>query len=170
MKRGTWMGPILGGVIVIGLVAILTAIGPRPDIAPGPTPAPVEYSYALREAVSFEVDYTSQHGVCNNRYASGEVVDLAGAPVDGLQILIWAGAPPVPTAQSLGAITGRDPVVGAGRWHIPLMRLGDPQHNTVELRDAEGNLLAEPVPFSFQENCAENMAVLNFAQVRPDGG
>ena len=165
--RRVWIGLGLGLAITALLAVVLSAIFSPPEAARTPTQV-ADYPFALREPVAFAVDFTSQHGVCNNRYASGEVVDMAGQPVDGLQILIRVGAPPLPSGQSLGAVTGADSVVGAGRWHVSLMRLGDPETNTVELHDAAGNLLAVPVPFSFDMNCAENMAVVNFVQVRAE--
>jgi hypothetical protein len=154
--------------VVIGVAALGWALtrpaAPlgTPTAAASPTAA---YPYAQRGPVAFAVDFVSQHGVCNNRYASGRVYDLDGQPVDGLSIVILAGSPPDSPEQSLGAVTGGDPDSEAGSWHTSLLRLGEPEAYTVELRGAAGELLAEPVSFGFEANCAENMAVIEFVQV-----
>ncbi len=163
---------VIGVGIAIGLGMILLGLAlgqpatpsPAPTAEVSPTPE-AAYPYALRAPVTYAVDFVSQHGVCNNRYASGRVFDQAGQPVDGLSIVILAGSPPDSSGQSLGAVTGAGPEAEAGSWHTSLLRLGEPEAYTVELRGAAGELLAEPVAFGFEANCAENMAVIDFVQV-----
>lgn len=161
-RRGGWLGIAIGVGVVIGAVALGWALT-RPASPLGtPTAA---YPYAQRGPVAFAVDFISQHGVCNNRYASGRVYDRDGQPVNGLSIVVLAGSPPDSPEQSLGAVTGADPDAEAGSWHTSLLRLGEPEAYTVELRGAAGELLAAPVSLRFEPNCAQNMAVIDFVQV-----
>ena len=90
--RRVWIGLGVGLAITAALAVVLSAIFSPPEAVPTPTEA-VDYPFALREPVTFVVDF-SQHHVCDARFAGGQVLGLDGAAVDGLVIAVRAAGGP----------------------------------------------------------------------------
>lgn len=142
------------------LTAVMTDITQQKTaiaITPTPVPRPIAGHYPFQlhnESVTFTAS-----GDCTQQVVSGHVLNTAGDPVDGLQVLIWGDYTPAQIGQ-----TGRVAGLPTGSWQVNLPGTIN-RRLWVQLTDG-ARFLSDPVEFIFErENCAQNQAAITFIEI-----
>jgi hypothetical protein len=136
-------------------------VTPRPSATPKPTGAPFTASVVAVDGTILDAN----HG-CTWWGVGGTAVSLNGNPVTGLVVKL-AGV--LPSSQiSMLTVTGTAPIYGQSGYEF---KLGDqPQVTThalyVQLLDQAGLPLSEQIYFDTLADCAKNLILVRFKQVR----
>lgn len=126
---------------------------------PEDVPPPVyrEYPFVLASGAP---RYTAADS-CNQQVLAGTIRDLAGQPVDALNVSVWGDHIATQTVLT-GELTGQDP----GRWRVTLDNAAS-RRVFVQL-NAAGRYVSAPVELIFDAtDCAHNRASVDFEQVAP---
>lgn len=135
-----------------------TPTGPTPTLPPTVNP----YPFDLREPVSFQANFANSFG-CAWQGMGGVVIDLAGNQYGGiLQVHAFDGA-------------GLDRVInigsnslygGSSGWEIKVADTIDSQIYFVQLETSLGTQVSPRIQIQYPADCARNVAIVNFRQVR----
>ncbi len=141
----------------------MTPTGPTPTFTFTPSPFP----FAVRGGASgvvFTANFANTAG-CAWQGVAGQVFDLGNNPVHGYQIRV--------TGSGLGqggagviVGTGSNTIYGNSGWEVAVS--GQTSNNTyfVELLTPSGTVVSPAVQITFPNNCAQNLALVNFEQTR----
>jgi hypothetical protein len=136
-------------------------VTPQPSATPKPTGAPFTASVVAVDGTILDAN----HG-CTWWGVGGTTVDLNGNPVIGLVVKL-AGL--LPSSQiSMLTVTGTAPIYGQAGYEF---KLGDAPQTTsnnlyVQLLDQAGLPLSEPIYFNTSTDCAKNLILVRFKQVK----
>lgn len=128
---------------------------------PTATPDTANFPFELRDQqVLFTQNFSNQAG-CAWQGVGGQVFDLNGQPLQQVQVRI--------TGNGLDSfvISGTNPLYGPAGFEQQVGQAIGAASYTVELRDLSGNVLSPPVTVTFPGDCAQNLALINFIQLRP---
>jgi hypothetical protein len=142
---------------------------PEPTAVPTNTPAPtinpanVPFSTTIKYIES--AIFHPESG-CNWAGVSGEVFDIKGSPVAGLQVIL-KGTYNGQSVQKV-TVTGMDPLYGKGWFEFPL---GDKPLDSkgllsIQLLDQAGIPLSQNTAFDTFADCKKNMVQVRFKQVK----
>ncbi|GAB4571337.1 MAG: hypothetical protein Kow0077_07770 [Anaerolineae bacterium] len=138
----------------------ITPTGPTPTFTFTPSPFP----FGLRGSVVFTANFANTAG-CAWQGIGGQVFGLGGQGLTGYNIRV--------TGPGLGdggviVAVGSNTLYGApSGWEVFVS--GQTNNNTyfVELLTANGTVVSPAVQVTFPNNCAQNLALVNFQQTRP---
>ncbi|MBZ0280232.1 MAG: hypothetical protein K8L97_05795 [Anaerolineae bacterium] len=134
-----------------------TPTGPTPTLEPTLSP----FLFDLREEqVIFTTNFANTAG-CAWQGIGGQVFDLAGAPITGLIIHIFG-----PNALDRTVQSGSNSLYGVAGWEFPVDNKINANTYYVELMSAGGTVVSRQIPVVFPNDCARNLALVNFIQVR----
>ena len=148
---------------------------PTPSISPtftpsatptGPTETPLPtlspFLYDLREnQVIFTQNFANAAG-CAWQGIGGQVFDINGTPQNGLRIHVFS-----PEFGERVVDSGSNTLYGAGGWEQPVDNKINMLTYYVELRSPAGTTISPRITVTFPSDCARNLALVNFVQVRP---
>ncbi|MBL8162120.1 MAG: hypothetical protein JNJ61_09050 [Anaerolineae bacterium] len=140
-----------------------TATPTETPTGPSPTPEPTlsPFLFDLREGeVIFTTNFANTAG-CAWQGLGGQVFDLNGAPLTGLVINIVG-----PNALDRTVVSGSNSLYGVGGWEFPVDNKINNFTYSVELRSAAGTTISPRITVTFPADCARNLALVNFIQVR----
>jgi len=130
------------------------------------TPESVSPFAVLSGAPLFSPAFLHADPPCAWMGAAGQVFSTDGKPLSGLIVHVIGSAGE--SAVDVIAYTGAETGYGPGGFELKLSDQALPGAFWIQVLDVEGNLLTEPFYFEMSGNCEENLAVINFAQVRGD--
>lgn len=134
-----------------------TPSGPTVTFTASPSPFPFD----LREQqVIFTQNFANTAG-CAWQGIGGQVFDLSGNPLQGLQIHVFGGD--VDRFVQSGANT----LYGPAGWEQQVSNTINANTYYVELQTAQGTVVSPRVQVLFPSDCARNLALVNFIQTRP---
>ncbi len=141
---------------------VLTDTPAASATATGPTPTrPSPFPFQLREAdVVFVRNQFNDQG-CAFQGIGGQVQDLNGDPLNGIQIYVFG--PGVDRRTESGFNTA----YGPGGWEIPTGSQINGSTYFVELRSELGTVISPRIEVTFPSNCDQNVALVYFQQARP---
>jgi hypothetical protein len=134
--------------------------GPTTTFTPSPTGVPFSSSVKYIESAIFHPD-----AGCNWAGVSGEVFDIKGNPVAGLQVFLKGNYEgPVQKV----TVTGMDPLYGKGWFEFQLgaTPIDTNDQLAIQLLDQAGLPLSEKVIFDTFSDCKKNMVQVRFKQVK----
>ncbi len=139
----------------------VTPTGPTPTYTPTASPFP----FILRGGVVFTANFANTAG-CAWQGVGGQVFGLGGQGLLGYQVRVTG---PGLGEGGAGVIvgTGSNTLYGSSGWEVYVS--GQTNNNTyfVELISPSGTVVSPAVQVSFPNNCAQNLALVNFDQTRP---
>lgn len=134
-----------------------TPTGPTATLEPTLSP----FLFDLREEqVIFTTNFANTAG-CAWQGIGGQVFDLAGAPLTGLVIHIFG-----PNGLDRTVQSGSNSLYGVAGWEFPVDNKINANTYTVELMSAGGTIVSRQITVTFPNDCARNLALVNFIQVR----
>lgn len=134
--------------------------GPTATFTPSPT-SPSPFPFDLREnQVIFTQNFANTAG-CAWQGIGGQVFDLAGNPLPGLQVHVF-GSDIDRFVQS-----GQNTLYGVAGWEQQVGNVISTNTYFVELQTAQGTVVSPSVQVTFPNDCARNLALVNFIQTRP---
>lgn len=130
-------------------------------ITQAPTePPPSPYPFALRDQVIFTTNFANTAG-CSWQGIGGQVFDMQGFPLTQVRVHVFGGGVDLYTA------SGTNTLYGQSGWEVPLSNITNNNTYIVELQTAQGTIISPQIQVTFRNNCAENLALVNFQQTRP---
>lgn len=148
---------------------------PTPSISPTPTPTetptgPTDtpqptlspFLYDLRDQqVIFTQNFANTAG-CAWQGLGGQVFDINDTAVNGMQIHVFG-----PNVGDRFVTSGSNSLYGAGGWEQPVDNKINGGTYYVELLSPAGTAISPRIQVTFPTDCAQNLALVNFVQVRP---
>ncbi len=140
----------------------ITPTGPTPTFTRTPSPFPFELQGGT---VVFTANFANTAG-CAWQGIGGQVFGLAGEPLTGLQVRVSGGGLGEGGA---GVIvrTGSNTLYGPSGWEQFVAGQTNNATYFVELLSPQGTVISPTVQVTFPNNCAQNLALVNFVQTRP---
>lgn len=130
-----------------------------PTTTPSPTLSP--FPYGLRDPeVIFTQNFANTAG-CAWQGIGGQVFDINNTAVNGMQIHIFG-----PNVGDRFVTSGSNSLYGAGGWEQPVDNKINGDTYYVELLSPAGTPISERIQVTFPTDCAKNLALVNFKQVR----
>jgi hypothetical protein len=153
------------GTATATLTPSITPTGPTPTFTFTPSPFPFQVRGGPTGVV-FAANFANTAG-CAWQGVGGQVFGLGGEGLTGFQIRVTG---PGLGEGGAGVIvgTGSNTLYGApSGWEVAVA--GQTNNNTyfVELLTASGTSVSPAVQVTFPNNCAQNLALVNFEQTRP---
>lgn len=146
-------------------------VTPTDPITPSPTPInftpqpteppPSPFPFALRENPVYTLNFANTAG-CAWQGIGGQVYDINGQALIGVRVHVFGSGVDFTTT------SGSNTLYGVSGWEVPLNNSLTGNSYTVELQSSGGTIISPQVPVQFTANdCARNLALVNFAQTRP---
>jgi hypothetical protein len=129
---------------------------------PSPTPEPTlsPFLFDLREGeVILTTNFANTAG-CAWQGIGGQVFDQTGAAFNGLRVHIFGGE------IDRRIDSGSNTLYGAGGWEMPVDNKINSNTYYVELESQGGTVVSPRITVTFPADCARNLALVNFIQVR----
>lgn len=139
----------------------MTPTGPTPTFTNTPSPFP----FRLRGGIAYTVNNLNAGG-CTWQGIGGQVFDLNNQGVTGLQIHI-SGPGLGEGGAGVSVQTGSNTLYGPSGWEQMVASATNSETYFVEIRSSQGTQLSQSVQVTFSNNCAQNLALVNFEQTRP---
>jgi len=133
-----------------------TPTGPTATLAPTLSP----FLFDLREGRIILTSNFANSAGCAWQGIGGQVFDLAGAPMNGLRLHVF-GADIDRRVDS-----GSNSLYGAAGWEQPVDNKINANTYYVELESQGGTVISPQVTVTFPSDCSQNLALVNFIQVR----
>lgn len=137
-------------------VPTATPTGPTPTLAPTLSP----FLFDLREGNVILTSNFANSAACAWQGIGGQVFDLAGNPMNDLQLHVYGGDIDRRVA------SGSNSLYGAAGWEQPVDNKINANTYYVELESQGGTIISPRVPVQFPSDCTKNLALVNFIQVR----
>ncbi|NJL31755.1 MAG: hypothetical protein HC898_09050 [Phycisphaerales bacterium] len=104
------------------------------------------------------------NGTCTFQGFGGNVFDLIGEPINGLNIVVTGVGLP-----ATGAVTtsGSNAAYGPGGWEVKIADAVNTNKYTVQLQKGDGTVLSAPIEVTFSGDCDQNLVLIRFDQIRP---
>lgn len=143
-------------------------VTPRASVTTGFTPqapppdAPSPYPFSLRDAQPvFTANFANTAG-CGWQGIGGQIFDLNDQALLGVTVHVYGSG--VDTRVTSGSNT----IYGVSGWEVPLNTTLTGNSYLVELLSPGGTIISPPITITFTANdCARNLALVNFKQNRP---
>lgn len=133
-----------------------TPTGPSPTAPPTVSP----FLFDLRDGqIIYTLNFANAAG-CAWQGLGGQVFDLAGAPINGLRVHIFGGD------IDRRVESGSNSLYGLGGWEMPVDNKINPNTYYVELESQAGTVISPRITVTFPSDCNQNLALVNFVQVR----
>lgn len=132
-----------------------------PPLGPSPTPTPVLPFILQPGTPLLRPNFANTEG-CSWQGIAGLVVDELGNPVKGVQVLV--------TGETIGDQTrtsGSRTSYGESGWEVVVGNTIDNGRFLVMLAAQDGTPLSPVVEIIFPAACEQNLALVNFVQIRP---
>lgn len=144
----------------------LATFTPQPSASPtGPTetftPTTSPFPFRLREPNIVLTQNISNAAGCAWQGLGGQVFDLNGQPLAGLQVHVFGDA------VDFYVQSGSNTLYGPAGWEQPVDTIINTKTYFVELLSAQGTVVSDRIQVTFPGDCAQNLAIVNFAQTRP---
>lgn len=104
------------------------------------------------------------NGSCAFQGFGGNVFDLIGEPITGLNIVVTG--PGLPSTGAVAA-SGSNSAYGPGGWEVRVADTINANTYTVQLQKADGTVLSAPIQVTFPNDCDQNLVLIRFDQIRP---
>lgn len=104
------------------------------------------------------------NGSCAFQGFGGNVFDLIGEPITGLNIVVTG--PGLPSTGAV-ALSGSNDAYGPGGWEVKVADAINTNTYTVQLQKADGTALSAPIQVAFSNDCDQNLVLIRFDQIRP---
>lgn len=144
----------------------LATFTPQPTATPtGPTetftPTTSPYPFSLRDDnVILTENFANQAG-CAWQGFGGQVFGLDGNPLPGMQVHVYG------ETVDFYVQAGSNTNYGPSGWEQAVDTVINTRTYYVQLLSPQGTIISEPVQVTFPGDCAQNLALINFIQVRP---
>lgn len=104
------------------------------------------------------------NGTCTFQGFGGNVFDLIGEPINGLNIVVTG-----PGLPSTGAIasSGSNAAYGPGGWEVKVADAINANSYAVQLQKPDGTVLSASIAVTFPNDCDQNLVLIRFDQIRP---
>ncbi|HEX9029248.1 MAG TPA: hypothetical protein VF823_08740 [Anaerolineales bacterium] len=139
-----------------------------PSVTPKPTKVPGGMPYVVQKGspVAIANIYHSDQG-CNWAGVAGQVFDLKGAAMRGMQIQLGGSLGGTPIPQGYPTLSGLLPYA-PGYYEFTLATHPIASHATlwVQLVDQAGVPLSEKIFFDTYDDCSKNLILVNIKQIR----
>lgn len=133
-----------------------TPTGPTPTLEPTLSP----FLFDLREGqVIYTKNFANTAG-CAWQGLGGQVFDLNGQPLNGLRVHVFGNN------LDLFADSGSNSLYGAAGWEVAIDNKITNLSYFIELQSAGGTIISPRITVTFPSNCDQNLALVNFRQVR----
>ncbi len=140
----------------------VTPTGPTPTFTPTPSPFP----FVLQgNSVVFTANFANTAG-CAWQGIGGQVFGLSGEGLTGYQVRITGGGLGEGGA-GVVVMTGSNTLYGPSGWEQFVAGQTNNETYFVELLSPQGTPISPTVQVTFPNNCAQNLALVNFVQTRP---
>lgn len=145
-----------------------TLFSPTPSATT--TRPPQGYPYEVQKDGPMAVKSTLFAGnpECNWMGVGGQVTDFSNAPVMGIIVRLGGSLPGVDLPNPFFTLTGVEPKYGESGYQFVLADRPITSKNTVwiQIFDQVGVPLSDKIYFETHEDCARNLILINFKQVR----
>ncbi|HEX7973647.1 MAG TPA: hypothetical protein VF498_04490 [Anaerolineales bacterium] len=139
-----------------------------PSVTPKPTKVPGGMPYVVQKGspVAIANIYHPDQG-CNWAGVAGQVFDLKGAALRGMQVQLGGSLGGTPIPQGYPTLTGLLPYA-AGYYEFTLATYPIASRATlwVQLVDQAGAPLSEKIYFDTYDDCTKNLILVNIKQIR----
>lgn len=146
------------------LLPTITPTGPTPTLTNTPSPFP----FALKGGASgvvFTANFANTAG-CAWQGVGGQVFGLSGDGLAGYQIRV-TGSGIGEGGAGVIVGTGSNTLYGASGWEVSVGGQTNSNVYYVELLSSSGTPASPAIQVTFPNNCAQNLALVNFEQTRP---
>lgn len=151
------------------------SITPTPSVSPTFTPTVTPtgptatftatvspFPFVLRDnQVIFTSNFANTAG-CAWQGMGGQVFDLNDQPLVGVRVHVFDGF-----SVDLYATSGTNTLYGTSGWEIPVETTISTKTYLIELQSPQGTVISPTVQVTFPQDCARNLAIVNFEQTRP---
>jgi hypothetical protein len=133
-----------------------TPTGPSPTAPPTVSP----FLFDLREGQPIFTSNFANSAGCAWQGIGGQVFDMAGSPMVGLRLHIFGGD------IDRRVDSGSNSLYGPSGWEMPVDNKINPNTYYVELESQAGTVISPRISITFPSDCTQNLALVNFIQVR----
>lgn len=141
------------------------AVGVTPEGSPTPGPSPTNSPFSVQVGNPTFINNIANERGCDWMGVGGQVFDLSGAPITGLNVHLEGALAGVPF--SLDALTGSATTLGPAGYVFNLAEQPEASSGTIwlQLDDGAGVPLSARIYIETSDECDENLVLVNFTQV-----
>jgi hypothetical protein len=141
------------------------AVGVTPEGSPTPGPSPTNSPFSVQVGNPTFINNIANERGCDWMGVGGQVFDLSGAPITGLNVHLEGSLAGLPF--SLDALTGSATTLGPAGYVFNLAEQPEASSGTIwlQLDDGAGVPLSARIYIETSDECDENLVLVNFTQV-----